>query len=96
MLNIIRHIYSLSALKRNTSEFIYQMKQIGQPVGLTVNGKAELMVQDAASSQKLLDWIEQMETIVGIKRRLEAIEAGQIRPVEEFEKEMLQKYGFSS
>jgi PHD/YefM family antitoxin component YafN of YafNO toxin-antitoxin module len=96
MLNIIRHMYSLSAFKRNTPEFINQMKQTGQPVVLTVNGEAELMVQDAASSQKQLDRIEQMETIVGIKRGLEDTEAGQIRPVEELEKEMLQKYGISS
>ncbi len=39
MLNIIRDIHSLSNFKRNTSEFIQQMKETGQPVVLTVKYK---------------------------------------------------------
>ncbi|AFZ25354.1 prevent-host-death family protein [Cylindrospermum stagnale PCC 7417] len=96
MLNIIRDIHSLSSFKRNTSEFLQQMKQTGQPVVLTVNGKAELVVQDAESYQKLLELLEQLETIAGIRKGLEDIDAGKTRPVEEFEREMQQKYGISS
>jgi len=40
MINISRDIHSLSSFKRNTLEFIEQMKQTGEPVVLTVNGKA--------------------------------------------------------
>jgi len=96
MLNIIRDIHSLSNFKRNTSEFIQQMKQTGKPVVLTVNGKAELVVQDAESYQKLLELLDQLETIAGIKKGLEDVEAGRTRPVVEFEREMHQKYGISS
>jgi predicted transcriptional regulator len=42
-------------------------------------------------AMKLLDCIEQVETIAGIKRGLEDIEYGRTRPVEEFGQEMLQK-----
>src|SRR5262245_29553541 len=38
MLDISRDINSLSNFKRNTAEFIRQMKQTGHPVILTVNG----------------------------------------------------------
>ncbi|WP_414756236.1 type II toxin-antitoxin system Phd/YefM family antitoxin [Anabaena sp. CCY 9910] len=96
MLNIIRDIHSLSNFKRNTSDLIKQMKQTGKPVVLTVNGKAELVVQDAQSYQKLLELVEQLETIAGIKQGLEDIEAGNTRPLSAFEQEMQHKYGISS
>jgi len=41
--------------------------------------------------QKLLDWIEQLETIAGIRRGLEDIEPSRTRPFEEFGQEILQK-----
>ncbi|GBE93550.1 type II toxin-antitoxin system Phd/YefM family antitoxin [Nostoc cycadae] len=96
MLNIIRDIHSLSNFKRNTSDLIKQMKQTGKPVVLTVNGKAELVVQDAQSYQKLLELVEKLETITGIKQGLEDIEVGNTRPLSAFEQEMQQKYGISS
>ncbi|MBD2163464.1 type II toxin-antitoxin system Phd/YefM family antitoxin [Calothrix membranacea FACHB-236] len=96
MLNIIRDIHSLSSFKRNTLEFIQQMKQTGKPVVLTVNGKAELVVQDAQSYQKLLDTLERLETIAGIKQGLDDVEAGRTKSLSEFEQEMRQKYGISS
>lgn len=96
MLDIVRDIHSLSSFKRNTSEFIQLMRETGQPVVLTVNGKAELVVQYAESYQKLLELLEQLETIAGISKGLEDVDAGRTRPVEEFEQEMQQKYSISS
>ena len=88
MLNISRDIHSLSSFKRNTSEFVEQMKQTGEPVVLTVNGKAELVVQDAESYQKLLDALERLEAIAGIKQGLEDVEAGRTVSMEEFKQEL--------
>ncbi len=96
MLNISRDIHSLSSFKRNTVEFIEQMKETGKPVVLTVNGKAELVVQDAQSYQKLLDTLERLEAVAGIKQGLEDVEAGRTTTLSEFEEEMRQKYGISS
>jgi prevent-host-death family protein len=53
MLDISKDIHSLSDFKRNTSEFLHQMRDTGHPVVLTINGKAELVVQDAASYQRI-------------------------------------------
>lgn len=61
MINLSEDIQSLSSFKRNTNEMIQQMKTKGNPLVLTVNGKAEIVVQDAAAYQKLLDKIEQLE-----------------------------------
>jgi prevent-host-death family protein len=82
MINLSQDIQSLSTFKRNTNELITQMKETGNPVILTVNGKAELVVQDAVSYQKLLDSIEQLKTIIGIKKGLENTETNNQKALE--------------
>ncbi len=72
------------------------MKQTGEPIVLSVNGKAEVVVQDAKSYQQLLEKIENLEAIAGIKQGLADIESGQTQPLTEFIDEMQQKYGISS
>jgi prevent-host-death family protein len=87
-LDISRDIKSLSTFKRNTLELIRQLKETGEPIVLTVNGEAELVVQDAKSYQKLLESIDRLETIAGIRRGLEEMKAGKGRPAAEFFQEM--------
>src|SRR5437660_8026116 len=93
MLDISRDIHSLSHFKRNTLEFIRQLKETGAPVVLTVNGKAELVVQDAAAYQNLLDLVGQHETVQTLRERLAAARRGEGRPVDEFFDEMYTKHG---
>ena len=50
---------------------------------LTVNGKAELIVQDAKSYQKLLDLLDRAEAIEGIRRGLESMKREAGRPADE-------------
>jgi prevent-host-death family protein len=95
MLDISKDIHSLSEFKRRTSDFLHQMRENGHPLVLTVNGKAELVVQDAASYQRLLDYVEEMEAMVGIKRGLAAVQAGQVTSLKDFEKEFRTKHGIS-
>ena len=54
-----RVIHPLTDFKRNTAEFLRQLKETGQPVVLTINGKAEIVVQDAGFYQRLLELAEQ-------------------------------------
>src|SRR5207248_3020325 len=58
MLDRNRDINSLSDFKRNTAEFLRQLRETGQPVVLTINGEAELVVQDTTSYQKLVEIAE--------------------------------------
>jgi PHD/YefM family antitoxin component YafN of YafNO toxin-antitoxin module len=44
---------------------------------LTVNGKVEVVIQDAQAYRELLDRIEQLETIAGIRQRLEEFDRGE-------------------
>jgi PHD/YefM family antitoxin component YafN of YafNO toxin-antitoxin module len=82
MINV-NEIRSLTDFQRNAKAYIGKMKKSGRPVVLTVNGKAELIVQDAASYQKMLDLLEQAETIAAIQRGLEQVEQGKVKPAKE-------------
>lgn len=85
-------IHSLSDFQRNAREHIERIKKTGRPEVLTVNGKAELVIQDAASYQKLLEAIDRAEAIEGIRKGLEQMQAGQGRPLREFDAYMREKY----
>ena len=70
MLDLTKDIRSLTEFKRNTNELVDNLKRTKHPLILTVNGKAELVVQDAQSYQELLEAAELIETLKGIKRGL--------------------------
>ena len=76
-MNLSRDIHPLTDFKRNTTDFLAQLKQTGRPVVLTINGKAELVVQDAASYQRLFDLAERLETIQAGKEGLASADRGE-------------------
>jgi prevent-host-death family protein len=82
-MNLTRDIHPLTDFKRNTAEFIVQLKRTGDPLVLTINGKAELVVQDAKSYQRLMDIAERLETIQAVKEGLGSVERGEGRPVDD-------------
>ena len=92
MFDISKDIHSLTDFKRRSADYLQQLKATQRPMVLTVNGKAEVIVQDAKSYQKLLEIVDRLEAIEGIQRGLEEMAAGQGRPAEEFFAELKQKY----
>ncbi|GAB4159139.1 MAG: hypothetical protein Fur0046_38600 [Cyanobacteria bacterium J069] len=54
MINL-ENIHSLTDFKRNAKEFVERMRQTNSPLVLTVNGKAEVVVQDARAFQEMVD-----------------------------------------
>ena len=93
MISIDKDIHSLSDFKRNTSTFLDQMRATGHPVVLTINGKAELVVQDAASYQHLLDRLDELESMGKIQQALADVAAGRVTPLKKFESEFRAKRG---
>ncbi|HLO83774.1 MAG TPA: type II toxin-antitoxin system Phd/YefM family antitoxin [Nostocaceae cyanobacterium] len=91
MINLARDIHSLTEFKRNTTEFIQRLKETKHPLVLTVNGKAELVVQDAESYQELLEAAELVETLKGIKLGLEQMHQGEGKKAEDFFNELFNK-----
>jgi prevent-host-death family protein len=92
MIDLTADIHSLTDFKRRTGEFVDQLKRTGHPLVLTVNGRAELVVQDAASYQQLLDLRDRLDAIGGIREGLEAVRAGQTRPLEEVFEEIRREH----
>ena len=62
---------------------------------LTVNGKAEIVVQDANSYQELLDRIDRLEAMVGIQKGLADVKNGQTQSLDSFITEMETKHDIS-
>lgn len=83
-MKLARDIQSLSTFKRDTSKLMKQMKKTKEPMVLTVNGRAALVVQDAESYQHLLDAKERMEAIEGIRRGLESMKKKRGMPADRF------------
>ena len=69
----VRDIRSLTDFQRHTKAHLKRLKASGAAV-LTVNGKAELIVQDAAAFEEMLDAIR------GIQRGLEGMKEGTGKP----------------
>src|SRR5437764_15443889 len=91
MLDIANDIQSLSHFKRKTTEVMARMKETGNPVVLTVNGKAELVVQDAAAYQRLLDLAERAEMMEFLREAKADADAGRTVPAREFLESLGQK-----
>src|SRR2546422_6880170 len=85
-------IRSVTEFKRNTSGVVEQLKKTGRPQILTVNGRAEIVIQDVASYQRLLELVERAEAIEGIRRGLESAARGEGSPAEEVFAEIQARY----
>ena len=85
-------IHPLTDFLRNHKEHINRLKKAGRPEILTVNGKAELVLQDAESYQKLIDAVERAEAIAGIRKGLESMRSGKGQTLQEFDRYMRKKY----
>lgn len=51
-ISITEDIRSITELKRKTHEILEQIEKTGRPVVVTVNGKAEAVIMDAAAYEK--------------------------------------------
>jgi PHD/YefM family antitoxin component YafN of YafNO toxin-antitoxin module len=92
MISLKDDIESLTRFKRNTPGFLKQLRRTGRPLVLTVNGKAELIVQDAASYQELLEAVERLQTIEAIREGLKEMKAGKGKPAEKVLEEVRRKF----
>jgi hypothetical protein len=71
------------------------MRKTRRPVVLTVNGKAELVVQDAKSYQQILDRLGKFEAVEAIRFGIAAAEEGRVNPARKALAELQEKLGIS-
>lgn len=88
-------IHSLSDFQRNAKQHIVRMKKKRRPLVLTINGKAEMVAVDVKSFQEMLEIIDRVEAVEGIRLGLESKKRGEGKTLEQFDKEMRRKYKIS-
>ena len=88
MIDVTQDIHSLTTFKRKSSDLMKQMKKTGRPLVLTVNGKAEAVLVDAAAYQQVAD---QLDAIAAIREGLGDVEKGLGRGADEFFDELEQE-----
>jgi len=93
MLDITKDIQSLTTFRRQSGDFLKQLKKSKRPVVLTVNGKAAAVVQDAEAYQRLLDIAASANEEEAIRQGPEDVKKGRTRPAREFFAEFEAKHG---
>jgi prevent-host-death family protein len=93
MLDLTKDIQAMTVFRRNPSAFMKRLKKTKTPLILTVNGKAEAIIQDAESYQRLLDLAAAASAEEGIRQGLEDVKNGRIRPAREVFDEIRAEHG---
>ena len=88
-----RQIHSLTDFLRNHKAHVVRLKETRLPEVLTVNGRAEVVIQDAESYQELLDRLHYLETLAAIREGIASAERGELKPAEQVLAEMQARYG---
>jgi PHD/YefM family antitoxin component YafN of YafNO toxin-antitoxin module len=77
----LREVRSVTEFQRNVRSYVGRLKEMKSPIVLTVNGRAELVVQDAVSYQELLDRLDAAEAIAAIRRGIKDADEGRMIPL---------------
>lgn len=91
-MKLSRDIQSLSVFKRDSSKFLKQIKKTGEPLVLTVNGKAAAVVLDPDHFEFLREQ-DRRDTIAGVKRGIADMKAGRVKPADEVFRELERRFG---
>jgi PHD/YefM family antitoxin component YafN of YafNO toxin-antitoxin module len=83
---------TLANFTSNPKPYLEKLRQSGEPLVLTVDGHADVVLQDAASYQLIRKQIERMEVIAAVKESLKDVAAGRTRPVREALAELSRKH----
>ena len=70
----VQDIASLTDFHRNSRTHWLRLKRSGRPALLTINGKVELVVQDAAAYQRLLSAVERARQVLAAKAGIAGID----------------------
>lgn len=91
----LREVRSVTDFQRNLKEYVGQLKGRKTPLVLTLNGRAELVVQNAQSYQALLDRLERAERLAAIRQGIAEIKRGEGIPLAQADHKLRRKHGFS-
>ncbi len=69
------NIHPLTDFKRNTPAFLKRLRKTGEPEVLTIDGRGALIVQDVEAYRRMLEEIEQAQTLAAIRQGIADVEA---------------------
>jgi prevent-host-death family protein len=93
MIDITKDIQPLTTFRNNSVKMMQRLKKTRRPIILTVNGKPEAVVQDAAAYQRLLDLAAKADPEEGLRQGLEDIAKGRTRPARQVFAKLREEYG---
>ena len=93
MIDITKDIQPLTTFRNNSVKMMQRLKKTRRPIILTVNGKPEAVLQDAAAYQRLLDIAAQADPEEGLRQGLADIAEGRTRPARKVFAELRKEYG---
>ena len=93
MLDLTKDIQSLTNFRRNSGEFLKQLKTSKRPVILTVNGKPAAVVQDAQAYQELLDIAAHADVHEAIRQGMEDALHQRTRPARKVFTQLRRRHG---
>jgi hypothetical protein len=87
------NIHPLTDFLRHHKRHLQRLKRSQRPAVLTLNGKAEVVVQDAKAYQAMLEGIEAMQAHAGIAEGIASLERGQGEPAQKAFARLREKHG---
>ena len=60
-------IHSLTDFNRNAKTYIQQIKQTKNPIAITINGSADLVIQDASEYQQMVEELERSRFMAAMR-----------------------------
>jgi PHD/YefM family antitoxin component YafN of YafNO toxin-antitoxin module len=90
------NIHPLTDFLRHHKRHLQRLRRSQRPTVLTLNGKAEVVVQDAKAYQAMLEDIEALQARAGIAEGIASMERGQGERAEEVFARLRQKHGLKT
>ena len=90
------NIHPLTDFLRHHKRHLKQLKRTQRPTVLTLNGKAEVVVQDARAYQAMIEAAELMDTRKGISEGIASMESGDGEPANIVLSRLRKKHGFKN
>ena len=86
-------IHSLTDFTRNAKSYINQIKESKNPMAITINGDAEVVIQDAETYQAMVDELERNRFVSAIRESERAVAEGRVEDIDEAFEEIRSNLG---
>ncbi|MBI1389350.1 MAG: type II toxin-antitoxin system Phd/YefM family antitoxin [bacterium] len=85
-------IESLAAFENDPAASIKKLRESGGSIVLTVDGKPELVLQDAVDYRKDREALEFAHAVQSLRSSLDDVREGKTQPVEDAVNELMRRY----